>query len=526
MTLKRPRFCLLLLSTLRSASLTAGWRPILDKSCRLQTAITVARLRFAGSTAARRGVRGTAILKASKAGVRSSDWTVSICGTCRRSSTAFRPHLRSWRGRTDSAFCQAMSRAVSPTTPSWRRKEQKNDRALPLHERILYPDPKGQRPPRILHSPAHEKLDPIILDLIALICREHVLSWYSSISRDPDRAFIQQVAAVIIHVVQALEVRIAQVDLVELIMLELPALLERHIEDIDQAEEKSNSAHAHNLDFDHVFRLLQPHIAVLLTSGTSSHPAEPSVDKTYLRALADNLLRLLLPPEDYRAETERAIVREIVVNIILGNVFTRVAQPWFLHQTIVKILEGRAATKTQAQACDTSASKKSPQDSASMGDRALAAVSSLLSAASTIGSSLSTLYSSATASPLPSSYRRQPPLCLPWMAFVTRLLPPSPALDQAVHYVSLPLSYFSSIVNSLILYILVDRALTPQTMESLLQATMQGLFPDGHPPPKEEDPSPEEQAELKRRCEEAVARALPGGFVETLATVSADHQLG
>ncbi|ORY75935.1 PXA domain-domain-containing protein [Leucosporidium creatinivorum] len=418
-----------------------------------------------------------------------------------------------------------MSRPVSPASTSFRPRTTARSAGVArpsqpaLHQRILYPSPSGPRPPRILHSPAHATLDPLILDLLALICREHILTWYSSISRDPDRAFIQQVTSILIHVIQAVEVRLAHVDLVGLLVLDLPSLLERHFADWDQATEKANTGHAHNFNRDNVFHLLQPHIAVSLSQASPGGSLEPKVDKTYLRALVDNLLRLLLPPEDYRAETERGIVREIIVNTILGSVFTRVAQPWFLHSAIAKILEGRQEGEGLARAAAEAAAqeetnrtgdpKSSTLPPSTVLDRAFAALSSALTLLHAITVSLSALYHTAIASPVPSHYRAHPPLVTPTLSFLVALLPSSPLVTQLVHYLSLPLALMSSFVTSLIFYLVNEKMLNAGLVKTVLEVATRVLFPNGHPAPKEPDPDVDEQKEWKRRCEVAVTKALP-----------------
>lgn len=418
-----------------------------------------------------------------------------------------------------------MSRPVSPTSTSFRPRTTSlrsvgaaRASQLALHQRILFPSPSGPRPPRILHSPAYSTLDPLILDLLALICREHILTWYSSISRDPDRAFIQQVTSILIHVIQAVEVRLAHVDLVGLQVLDLPSLLERHVADWDQATEKANTGHAHNFDRDNVFHLLQPHIAVSLSQASPGGSLDPKVDKTYLRALVDNLLRLLLPPEDYRAETERAIVREIIVNTILGSVFNRVAQPWFLHSAIAKILEGRQEgeelARTEAEVAAQNETRAGEEKSTSppptVLDRSLAALSSALSLLHAITASLSALYHTAIASPVPPHYRAHPPLAVPSLSFLVALLPSSPLVTQVVHYLSLPLALMSYFITSLIFYLVNEKILNAGLVKTVLEVATRALFPNGRPAPKEPDPDVDEQKEWKRRCEQAVAKALPG----------------
>ncbi|SCZ89164.1 BZ3500_MvSof-1268-A1-R1_Chr1-1g01000 [Microbotryum saponariae] len=390
---------------------------------------------------------------------------------------------------------------------------------VPLHQRILYPSPSphGPRPPRILHAAAHTELDPLILDLIALICREHVLSWYSSISRDPERAFVQQVTSILVHVIQALEVRLAHVDFVQLLAVDLPALLETHVRDWDKAMDKAHTGHAHNFDRDNVFHLLQPHIAVTLqtTSGAGKGMTQVQVDPTYLRALVDHLLRLLLPPEDYRAETNRAITREIIVNVILGNVFNRVAQPWFVYSAITKIIVAQKSSRVATGVPD-----KSPSTTPSLPDRILATISSIPPVFRALSASLSTLYHTTISSPVPPHYRHQPPLASPWISFLLVLLPSSPLLAQVTHYLSLLLSLFSSFITSLTFYLINNKLCTGDLVKTVLESTTQALFPNGHSPPKEPDPNEAQQEEIKKGCEEAIAGVLPKVAVRMLVPLS------
>lgn len=384
-----------------------------------------------------------------------------------------------------------------------------------LYQQILQPPSRRQEPPpRILHSQAHTTLDPLILDLISLICREHVLVWYNDISQDPDRTFINQVASIVIHVIQALEVRLASVDLVELVLIEIPSILERHYQDYDQAEERSNTGYAHNLDVDHVLHLLQPHIAVSLATSPSGE-ISPEVDKIYLRALVDNLLRLLLPLEDYRAETERAIVKEIIVNIIFGSVFDKVAQPWFLHQMIAKILETKEVEDNDRLRQRVETLQKVPSEPAAptqsnfLNSSMTSTFDSMLTILQNSFRSVSLLYQSITSSTLPPAYKNSSPISTPILSLLLAVLPPTALLSQSIHYLQLPLSLTSSFINSLLYYSLNTKIFTPDLVKTLLEVTTKSLFPGGHPSPKEPDPTGPEKEEWRIRCENAVARSIP-----------------
>ena len=63
--------------------------------------------------------------------------------------------------------------------------------------------------------------------LIAVIIQEFVCSWYARIT--PDHTFVDEVIRIIAHCTRALEERLRKVDLEELLLDELPALVDAHL---------------------------------------------------------------------------------------------------------------------------------------------------------------------------------------------------------------------------------------------------------------------------------------------------------
>ncbi|KAM0790712.1 hypothetical protein ACM66B_004568 [Microbotryomycetes sp. NB124-2] len=374
---------------------------------------------------------------------------------------------------------------------------------------------KHDRPRRVLHSPAHATLDPIILKLITLLCREHIQSWYSSISRDPDRLFINKVTTLLVHVVQTLEVRLAEADLIALLVNDIPALLERHVVDFDQALAKSQTGVAHNLDLAETFHSLQPHMAVKLVKDGTTKSSIPVIDKTYLRTLVDHLLKLLLPPEDYQSDTERTIVREIVVNIIFGNLFNRVAQPYFLHSIIVKLLESRDANVNPPRdeaGTDIDISSTPALEYLARGLHSLQrAVWAVLGLCFT---SLNPLLSTSESGAEPC---RAVSLDAA-LALALALLPTSLLLAQAANYVAISLFFCSSFVSALVYKVVESRVLNADVLSTVLENATQAMFPGGHAAPTAADPDEQEQAELERKCHLLVAACVPNLAVMVLPT--------
>ena len=316
---------------------------------------------------------------------------------------------------------------------------------------------------------------------------------------------MQEVTKLLMSVIQALEVRLANLDFVDLLAVELPTLLERHYRDWDQANERAGTGLAHNKEPDQVFHSLQSHIAISLSPST---PAVPLVGKTYLRAITDNILRLLLPPEDYRAETERTILGEIIVSIGLSGAFDKVAEPSFLFEMIARVIEGMEQRSTQEEQKVRSTNSNPPSTIGTQLDQALGHLGSLPSIISTCFNSLSTLYYSATSSPLSPKYQQSPSLTTPSLSLLTTLLPPSSFVNQIVHYLSLPLEYWSSLSNSLVIYILKERILNARMVGMIIHSITASLFPT-EPPSKGSEREREGQEKLALRCEEAISRILP-----------------
>lgn len=110
-----------------------------------------------------------------------------------------------------------------------------DDRATTaLIRRILCPQASsyGATTPRPLQEllpplTSSNEVDHQLYALIAIIIREFVHSWYAKIT--PDRAFVDEILQLIAHCTRALEQRLRRVDIAELLLDELPSLVEAHV---------------------------------------------------------------------------------------------------------------------------------------------------------------------------------------------------------------------------------------------------------------------------------------------------------
>ncbi|RPD63142.1 hypothetical protein L227DRAFT_543939 [Lentinus tigrinus ALCF2SS1-6] len=205
------------------------------------------------------------------------------------------------------------------------------NRPLPvsLAKRILFPalPPDAHLPPLLLSPAAAPELNAELYDFIALALRAYVNTWWTKITRY-DKEFLPEIARILTVVMRAFETRLVATDLSPLVFRDLPTLLDQHWADYRNAQSKLHTSYAAGgaASLAQLFHQMQPHMAV---------SPEGVVDSVYVRQVIDHILKTCLPPEDYEPETERYIVREIILKVVVGSVLPRITQPWFIHKIIL-----------------------------------------------------------------------------------------------------------------------------------------------------------------------------------------------
>ncbi|EJT99068.1 hypothetical protein DACRYDRAFT_56497 [Dacryopinax primogenitus] len=189
---------------------------------------------------------------------------------------------------------------------------------LPLYRRLLFPSLLQATLPPAVFLHGTPELDVATYELIAVILRSHVTPWYARLTRD--RTFVPQVSAVIVHLLKEIEGRVLAADLPLLVYTTLPALVEQHYADYRAARLRHSLSSSSSIS--DCFTALQPHVAL--------SPNSTSVNTEYIRQAIDHVLKTCLLEEDWEAESERTIVREVLAGPVLGGVLPRLAQPWFL----------------------------------------------------------------------------------------------------------------------------------------------------------------------------------------------------
>ncbi|KAK9898165.1 hypothetical protein P389DRAFT_166483 [Cystobasidium minutum MCA 4210] len=447
-------------------------------------------------------------------------------------------------------------RSANPPSDSTASTQEHNggyhsSTSVPLFKRLLYPG-VSDKAPRIFHSPGTERVDEQLYNLLALICRGFISPWYSKISRD--RAFLLEIVRVASHVFRQLEARLVEgdevddignaashppkIDKIGLLFSTLPRILERHIADYHTAEARSKSAYSAGIqnvnglsNLEVYFHYLQPHAAVSLTSpdqGSDFERLPATIDADYVRTAIDALLEQLLPKEDFAAETERSVVREVIVGIILEGVFRKVAQPWFIHGLIVKLLEPRTPSESAHKSEDIhehSANCAATSTHTSYHPQVwwlkvasfVANLPILFSRLVALFGYLSFLFTTSFAS---SHYKRYSSreghltnITQDWSSLALSALQAQNEERQTLWQVGRTAQTIATITSPvtdrIIVHYLYTRIFTAAFTARLLQTVEETLFPGGYPAPAVPDPDIHEQTLLKQRAVNALAEIMP-----------------
>ena len=237
------------------------------------------------------------------------------------SSAAARRHV----ARSVQSFASSQADKQPPAPP-------KPAKPPSLARRLLFPHihPDADLPPLLVSPAATPELNDELYGFVAIALRAYVHPWWTKITRY-DKEFLPDITRVLTVAIRSLEARIVRTDLSPLILRDLPSLLSQHYQDFRNSQAKLHTSYASggSASLAQLFHQAQPHMTI---------SADGTVDDAYIRQAFDEVLRLCLPPEDYEADSERFIIREVLVMVVVRGVLPRLTQPWFIHQQLLGLL--------------------------------------------------------------------------------------------------------------------------------------------------------------------------------------------
>ncbi|RMJ21862.1 PXA domain protein [Aspergillus sp. HF37] len=216
-----------------------------------------------------------------------------------------------------------------------------------LIRRVLCPQgsnygTSASQPPEELLPPltSSNDVDHQLYAFIAVIVREFVYSWYSGITSD--QALVNEALQMTAHCARALEQRLRHVDVAQLLLDEIPSLVETHITSYRLAKQQPNlSGLAPSTRT--VYHTLNPHPALSpapIPSDPQTTAQQGENEAIYRQLLMHGTLAVLLPTEDLENACLRTLVGDLLADRLMGDeVSQRICEGWFLWDTLSKLLD-------------------------------------------------------------------------------------------------------------------------------------------------------------------------------------------
>jgi sorting nexin-25 len=194
--------------------------------------------------------------------------------------------------------------------------------------------------------PESTALSTALNDILILIVRDFVLSWYREISISP--SFPTAVSATLHSSLQRLLGRAQKLDLPALVVKRIMPKVTAHIDQFRQSEVALRGAglerrltHSEELDLLLASRYASRgggklHSAVDNLSSTFTKQTE----ENHLRGLVDRALPYILPEKEAQSDCVRIVVREIVACSVLYPIMDMLADPDFWNRMINQVVSG------------------------------------------------------------------------------------------------------------------------------------------------------------------------------------------
>ncbi|KZT61839.1 hypothetical protein CALCODRAFT_490752 [Calocera cornea HHB12733] len=369
---------------------------------------------------------------------------------------------------------------------------------LPFYRRLLFPTLPQATPTPPIFAHGTPELNIATYELLAVILRSHVSPWYTRLTKD--KTFVPEIATVIVHVLREVERRALAADLPLLLYTTSSTLLAQHYADYRAAQLRH--ALSPSTSVAEGFHALQPHIALT--------PESTAINPEYLRQAVEFVLRACMTKVDWQAETERTIVREILVNPVLGGILPRLAQPWFLFGLMLSAMgkgKGSKASKFTPKAPVTSM-----RQMLVLLIGALHSLTSALHSVVTLMQSISRFLAS-----LPTRKQDAPQTryyASNLLVLVGTVLDLSSRLVSGLllSYISIIVALLQPLLDRILSYVLYAYILTPAHITTIVIRVNAILFPNGVPAPPTIEPPHDEQVLTRQTLEARLVDALPSAL--------------
>ncbi|WYZ35614.1 hypothetical protein EsH8_X_000261 [Colletotrichum jinshuiense] len=211
-------------------------------------------------------------------------------------------------------------------------------------------------------DPDSGRISKALDELLELIIRDFVSSWYSSISKNP--LFSNEVDKAVRDALASIRERLLELDLVDIVTMRVVPMLNAHFRDFYEAEravrgKKLNRSVTESEELDLAIASKYKD-GKLHPAASLSFPDTKLVQQDYLRNMVSGILPKVLPPSVLASRAVSAIIREIVACAVLFPVMQILAEPDTWNQVMENygrsMLQDRSTVRKLRAALDQHAS--------------------------------------------------------------------------------------------------------------------------------------------------------------------------
>lgn len=180
-------------------------------------------------------------------------------------------------------------------------------------------------------------------EIMILVVRDFVLSWYKDISSSP--SFPTAVSTTMHAALEQLLQRVATLDVASLLVKRILPKVTSHLEQFRQSEVALRGAglERHLTQSEELDMLLASRY---VGKGERLHPAVDNLSSTFtkqneemhLRGIVDRILPYILPENEARSRILKTVVREVVACTVLYPIMDMVTDPDFWNRTIEQVV--------------------------------------------------------------------------------------------------------------------------------------------------------------------------------------------
>ncbi|KAG7064927.1 intermediate filament protein [Colletotrichum scovillei] len=215
---------------------------------------------------------------------------------------------------------------------------------------------------KVALDPNSKRISKALDDLLELIIRDFVSSWYSNISKNP--VFSNEVDKAVRDALINIRERLLELDLVDIVTTRIVPMLNAHFRDFYEAEravrgKKLNRSVTESEELDLAIASKYKD-GKLHPAASLSFPDTKLVQQDYLRKMVSGILPKVLQPNMLASRAVSSIIREIVACAVLFPVMQILAEPDTWNQVMENygrsMLQDRSTVRKLRAALDQHAS--------------------------------------------------------------------------------------------------------------------------------------------------------------------------